>query len=241
MRVLSRELGVQPLTETTELYRAISAGHRARAESIAEPVPQTDELPLVGRGAELRRIADTFGALSDDGAVVVIEGESGVGKTRLAEEAIRALTSRGARVLTARPHAGERGLAYGVVAQLLRAAVGYDPDAVPEPLRGDAARLLPDLGPAPATSLDEPGTRQHFLESISRLIADSFDDRPGVVFVDDLHWCDPASLDALGYLGRRLLQRRILLLGGTAHRRARSRPARRAARRARARASGSAA
>ena len=34
-----------------------------------------------------------------------------------------------------------------------------------------------------------------------------------MVFVDDLHWCDPASLDALGYLGRRLLQRRILLLG----------------------------
>jgi DNA-binding SARP family transcriptional activator len=212
VRVLSRELGVQPLTETTELYRAISSGTELEPV-IAEPVPQTDELPLVGRGAELRRIADTFGALSDDGAVVVIEGESGVGKTRLAEEAIRALTSRGAHVLTARPHAGERGLAYGVVAQLLRAAIGSEPDAVPEPLRGDAARLLPDLGPAPTTSLDEPGTRQHFLESISRLIADSFDDRPGVVFVDDLHWCDPASLDALGYLGRRLLQRRILLLG----------------------------
>ncbi len=99
-----------------------------------------------------------------------------------------------------------------MVAQLLRAAIGDEPGDVPEPLRGDAARLLPDLGAAPATSLDEPGTRQRFLESISRLIADSFDDSPGVVFVDDLHWCDPASLDALGYLGRRLGQRRILLL-----------------------------
>ena len=211
VRVLSRELGVQPLTATTELYRAISAGTELEPV-IAEPVPQAGELPLVGRGAELRRIVDTFGGISDDGAVVVIEGESGVGKTRLAEEAIAALTTRGARVLAARPHAGERGLAYGVLAQLLRAAVGSDPGSVPEPLRGDAARLLPDLGPAPATSLDEPGTRQHFLESISRLIADSFGDTPGVVFVDDLHWCDPASLDALAYLGRRLLQRRILLL-----------------------------
>ncbi len=213
VRVLSRELGVQPLTETTELYRAISAGTPIEAEAtIAEPVPQADELPLVGRGSELRRIIETYGGITDDGAVVVIEGESGVGKTRLAEEAIRTLADRGARVITARPYAGERGLAYGVVAQLLRAAIGDEPGDVPEPLRGDAARLLPDLGTAPASSLDDPGTRQRFLESISRLIADSFDDSPGVVFVDDLHWCDPASLDALGYLGRRLLQRRILLL-----------------------------
>ena len=182
---------------------------------VAEPVPQARRA-AAGRPQQPSSgdIVDGFGAISDDGAVVRDRGR--VGRRQDPPRARRRSTrspSRGARVLT-RPAARRRaGLAYGVVAQLLRAAVGAGSGAVPEPLRAMRPGCSPSWGRAPATSLDEPGTRQHFLESISRLIADSFDDPPGVVFVDDLHWCDPASLDALGYLGRRLLQRRILLLG----------------------------
>ena len=65
------------------------------------------------------------------------------------------------------------------------------------------------MGPA---GLDDPGARLRFLEAITRLIAGAFDG-PGVVWIDDLQWCDPASLDALAYLARRLTDRPLLLLG----------------------------
>jgi len=59
-------------------------------------------------------------------------------------------------VIAARAQAGERGLAYGVVAQLLREAIGSEADALPQPLRGEAARLLPQLGAAPSGASTTP-------------------------------------------------------------------------------------
>ena len=212
VRVLDRELGVAPLNETTELYNSISTGTPPLPLAIEEETPPTGELALTGRDAELHRILDAFGCVGERGVLAVIEGESGVGKTRLAQEALVRLAQGGARVIVARPHAGEQGLAYGVIATVLRAAIDDGADAVPEALRGDIARLLPDFGAPPPTSLDEPGARLRFLEAISGLIAASFAAAAGVVFIDDLQWCDPASLEALAYLARRLDHRHLLLL-----------------------------
>jgi DNA-binding SARP family transcriptional activator len=211
VRVLNRELAVQPLSITTDLYNAISAGTTVQVV-VQEPAQPTGELRLVGRAAELRRLIQAFDAITKDGVFLVIEGESGVGKTRLAKEAIGVLQARGTRVIAARPQAGERGLAYGVVAQLMREAIGTRVDTLPQPLRDEAARLLPHLGPAASSSLDEPGAQLRFLESVCDIIAGAFEQTVAVVFVDDLHWCDPASLDALAYLARRLDGRRLLLL-----------------------------
>ncbi len=211
VRVLDRDLGVAPLIETTELYNAISAG-TAPVTRVAEDPPTTGELPMVGRERELRLILDAYGRIGERGVLAMIDGESGVGKTRLAQEAIAHLGRNDARVMVARPHAGEQGLAYGVIASLLRAMLTADSTSVPDALRGDAARLLPELGTPPPTGLDEPGARLRFLETIAHLIAGGFDDSPGVVFIDDLQWCDPASLDALAYVARRLDRRRLLLV-----------------------------
>jgi DNA-binding SARP family transcriptional activator/Flp pilus assembly protein TadD len=211
VRVLDRELGVQPLSATTELYNAISAPTAAQVV-VEEPARLVAALPLVGRAVELRRLVTSFEAIGDDGVLVMIEGESGVGKTRLAEEALGALQAGGTPVIAARAQAGERGLAYGVVAQLLREAIGSEADALPQPLRGEAARLLPQLGAAPSGRLDDPGCRLRFLESVCEIVAGRSRRAGAVVFVDDLHWCDPASLDALAYLARRLDDRRLMLL-----------------------------
>jgi len=211
VRVLDRELGVAPLLETTELYIAISSGTQPTLRVPVAPPPAT-ELELVGRGRELQQILDAYALVSDGagGRLAVIHGESGVGKTRLAREALARLSRDGARIVVARPHAGEVGLAYGVLATVLRAAIGQG--TVEEALRGDAARLLPELGTPPAAGLEDPGARLRFLEAITHLIGRTFDEVAGVVFVDDLQWCDPASLDALSYLARRLEHRRLLLL-----------------------------
>lgn len=213
VRVLDRELGVPPLAETTDLYNAVSAG----APVPSEPDPATEpalsgELMLVGRDRELARVLEAHAAIGRDGAFVVIDGESGVGKTRLAEEALNRLRARDVRVLTARPGAGEQGLAYGVVAAVLRAALSTGDLEVPATLRADGARLLPELGDPPASSLEEPGAQTRFLEAISELIELGCGAGTGVVFIDDLQWCDPASLGALAYLARRLTGRPLLLL-----------------------------
>jgi DNA-binding SARP family transcriptional activator/Flp pilus assembly protein TadD len=213
VRELDRELGVAPLSETTDLYNAINGGAAPTAIAAEPAAESAAELTLVGRSRELARLLDVHEATAEHGALVVIEGESGVGKTRLAQEAIAAIGTRGGRILAAHPHAGEQGLAYGVIAALLRDAFGADLVSVDEALRADAARLLPELGTPPPGSLDEPGARLRFLETISRLILAPFEETAGVVWIDDLQWCDPASLDALAYLARRLDGRRLMLLG----------------------------
>ena len=212
VRVLDRELGVRPLSETTELYNAVNEG---RSPAVTAPVPAVaaPAQPLVGRERQWARLTELHAGIAADGRMAAIEGESGVGKTRLAEELVAALRRRGAPGIAARASAGERGLAYGVVAQLLRAALELDAAAPPAHAAEEAARLLPELGHPPATSLDDPGARLRFLEAVGQLLARVGSEAvPGVVLVDDLHWCDPASLDALAYLGRRLDGRRLLLL-----------------------------
>ena len=212
VRVLDRELGVRPLAETTELYHAVNEGRRPAVAEIPPAVTAAAQ-PLVGRDVPWRLLSDLHAGISADGRMAVIEGESGVGKTRLAEELLAGLQAQGATVVSARPSPGEHDLAYGVVAQLLRTAVERLGDGLPGHCAGEAARLLPELGPPPPASLDDPGARLRFLEAVGQLIALACDGRvAGVVFVDDLHWCDPASLDALGYLARRLPGRRLLLI-----------------------------
>ena len=212
VRVLDRELGVRPLTETTELYNAVNEGRRPAVAEVPPAVAATAQ-PLVGRDAPWRALSELHAGIAADGRMAVIEGESGVGKTRLAEELLDALRAQGAAVVTARPSPGERDLAYGVVAQLLRTAVERVGAGLPEHCADEAARLLPELGPPPPSSLDDPGARLRFLEAVGQLIALACEGRlAGAVFVDDLHWCDPASLDALGYLARRLHGRRLLLI-----------------------------
>jgi DNA-binding SARP family transcriptional activator len=206
VRVLDRELGVSPLAQTTELYNALSAG-APPVTAAPEPPSPTGELPLVGRQEELARLAALYKRTPESGALVVIEGESGVGKTRLVREAIESFAS--AQVVRARPYPGEQRLAYGVIASVLREIIGTEPASVPSALLGDAARLVPELGEAPQSSLDEPGARLRFLDSISQLVAES---GAGVMFIDDLQWADPASLEALTYLARRLDRFRLLLI-----------------------------
>lgn len=210
VRVLDRELGVGPLAETTELYNSISAGTVAVAPLQPEP-PAGGELPLIGRQPELERLLAAQAASVADGQLLVIQGESGVGKTRLAQELISTLGEAGVAVASARPHAGEQTLAYGVLATLLRAALEQAPAPPGDEARGELARLLPELGTPSSPSLEEPGARLRFLEVLSGAIASALD-AGGVAFVDDLQWCDPASLEALTYLARRLDRFHFLLI-----------------------------
>jgi DNA-binding SARP family transcriptional activator/predicted ATPase len=228
VRTLSQELGVAPLEETAALFEQVSEGTLAPPSASAarrvDPPPVAGgpvELPLVGRTAELEELGAAHRAAAEDGHLAVAEGEAGIGKTRLASELLASAREAGAVVLAARCHDDEAGLPYAPVAELLSAALASADEwaeAVSPQRLADASLLLPELAgarpelPAPL-SPSEPAAQARLLEGVSAVIAAAcHGELPGVVFVDDVHAADSATLDVLAYLARRLGGRPLLLL-----------------------------
>jgi DNA-binding SARP family transcriptional activator len=232
VRALSQELGVGPLEETMTLYEQVNEGtlppppaaeappHGPPAAAAAGTPP---ELPLVGRAEDLERLVDAHARAQPDGGLAVIEGEAGIGKTRLARELMESARSGGAVVLGARCHDDEAGLPYGAIVEVLREAVGHAaaggwPERVPPHRLADASLLLPELAalgdelPDPLP-LEGPGAQVRLLESVAAVIGAACEGpRPGVVALDDVHAADEATLDSIAYLGHRLRGRALLLV-----------------------------
>jgi predicted ATPase len=252
VQVLEQELGVAPLEETTRLYQAIkenqppprpavwhianerfSVSAGVRSESgipptslpTAAPAPahSVASSPLVGRATEWAILHRAYAASRDSGQMMIIEGEAGIGKTRLAEEFLAALQRSGTIVLTARCYEGETHLAYGPIVAAIRAAIAQKGqtrwlESIPALWVSEAARLLPELATlrpnlAPAPALDSPGAQSRFFEGLRQIIlALCQGAQPGVFYVDDLHWADEATLDLMTYLARRLHEHPLCLL-----------------------------
>jgi predicted ATPase/DNA-binding SARP family transcriptional activator len=237
VRILDQELGVAPLEETTLLYRAIQEndlppqpvlserGPAVPREAEASPAqaPATAERSpdnlLVGRDAEWEALLEAYASIEEGGRVVVIEGEAGIGKTRLAEEFVAHVREGGASTVTARCYEGEKNLAYGPFIEGLSSALGREGGGLLKDLPAvslqEAARLLPDLAPdsSPAPPLDTPGARSRFFAEVVRVLQAILNGPPpGVLFLDDLHWADDASLGLLNYLIRRLDDKPLCVL-----------------------------
>jgi predicted ATPase/DNA-binding SARP family transcriptional activator len=187
--------------------------------------PLNANYPLVGRAREWSALANAYETIGSDGHVVILEGEAGIGKTRLAEEFLVHIQARGAAVAAARCYEGETHIAYGPVAAGLRAAIAQKDsvrrlEKIPLPWLVEASRLLPELitlhpGLPPAPPLDSPGAQSRFFEGLRQVllsICRLHGKHPGVIFFDDLHWADGASLDLLTYLLRRLHEQPLYLI-----------------------------
>jgi predicted ATPase/DNA-binding SARP family transcriptional activator len=179
--------------------------------------------PLVGRAAEWSTLTRAYAESRTSGQLVVIEGEAGIGKTRLAEEFIASARQQGAAIIAARCYEGETHLAYGPIVTGLRAAVAQQEHArrvakLPALWLSEAARLLPELASLrpetpPAPPLDSPGAQSRFFEALRQVIyALRGDVQPGLLFLDDVHWADGASLDLLTSLVRRLPENPLCLI-----------------------------
>lgn len=240
VRILDAELGVAPLEETTRLYELIRENRlepppvagRAPVQGAAPgPDPGAAQIqpdasrsvPLVGRAAEWRLLLEAYQAVGPDGRLVVLEGEAGIGKTRLAEEFLAQVQASGSLVFSARCYEGETHLAFAPIVEGLRGLLERRTGApwyqeLPDSALVESSRLLPELaalrpGLGSPQPLEGPGAQNRFLEGLSQTILTAVSGGvPGVIFLDDLHWADEASLDLLTYLVRRLQGRAALLL-----------------------------
>jgi DNA-binding SARP family transcriptional activator len=228
--VLESELGVAPLEETTRLYASIrDAGAPRDVQAAPQPTPSrragaagAPELPLVGRAKEWDELSRAYDAVAEDGRFVAVQGEAGIGKTRLVEDFLAWGRQRGATSISARSHEDETNLAYGLVIDALTSAVRAGrldwTGGLADRTLVEASRLVPELAEArhglpPAPALDGPGARSRFLEAVVEVLCAAVaGDRPGIVFLDDLHWADDSSLELVAYLVRRLRGRPVCIV-----------------------------
>ncbi|MFI0373392.1 ATP-binding protein [Actinomadura sp. 1N219] len=152
---------------------------------------------LIGRSGELHSLLE---AMTHPPAVALVEGEAGIGKTRLIHEALRQPPARGRRVLTGHCHPLREPFPYGPVFELLRGVAG-DRVAGLSPVCGALRPYLPELAdrlpPAPEP-LQDVRAREHRLFRAVRALLDALGDT--VMIVEDLHWADDGTRDLLRFL-----------------------------------------
>ncbi|GAB4503640.1 MAG: AAA family ATPase [Anaerolineales bacterium] len=218
-QTLRQELNVEPEAETLALAEEIVR----RAERRQPPQETLVPAPLVGREAEraalLRFVEGVFSKL---GGLVLLEGEAGVGKTRLLQELAREAEWRGAQVLWG--HAREaRGLKpYAPLVEAVQA--GLSPlrvSQIQQVVENVWLRVVfPLLSPHPALPALETAPplapaqeKARLVEAITHLLEGWAGIVPLVVILEDLHWADGDTLDLLPALARRLGPFGILMLG----------------------------
>ena len=245
-QLLWSELGVEPDPTTQRLYRDILAAsgqqpqaaltrasrdlpQRAARQIEVEdrPARRQPPFPLVGRHAQLAQLLSAADEVAAGrGKLIVVDGEEGIGKSRLVEELLWLTDGEPARelkpavrwtVLVGACHASERGLPYHPFVDLLTAAVaGYAQDvALPDIWLAEVARLVPDLVaqrpdlPTPAR-LDPQQEARRLFEGAARFLGAL--PGPRLLVIEDLHWADEGSLRLLDYLAHHEALRSTLLV-----------------------------
>ena len=161
---------------------------------------------MIGRDDELGTLRDALERLPDGACAVVVEGEPGIGKTILWEEALADATARGYRVLRTSGAQSEVQLLLGALGDLFQGVHDVVLPPLPAPQRHALAVAL-----LLEESEEQPDLRAlavAFLSALRTLAAQS----PVVVAVDDVQWLDPTTLGLLLFAARRLNEEPILFL-----------------------------
>ena len=189
--VLRRELGVDPLPETAQLASEIERAALPTRSPARLSLPLSVQRPptLIGREREWAAMQAAW----DAGQHVLLSGEPGVGKTRLMRDFVN--SHGGALHFEGRP--GDLNVPYSSQARTMARLLQLDL-ALPGWVRPELARLLPELGEAPTTP--DEAQRLRFYQAMTEVVRASVGSGPLIVAFDDLHFADPASLDAGQYI-----------------------------------------
>src|SRR5918999_1613136 len=236
VRVLLRdELGVSPAAGLTPLHeRLLLRGEPERPEETVPvaPAPALPELPLPGlvarserrsfvaRERELVRLRERWSAVRrGQGELVLLTGEPGIGKTRLAARFAAEAHAGGAAVIYGRADE-ETVVPYQPFVEALRHLVSHIDAGELEAVLGSGLAelrpLLPELLHAPPRSGGEPqpeNGRHALFEAASALLDHVARRRPLIVLVEDLHWADKPTLLLLRQVVRRAEAAPMMVLG----------------------------
>ncbi len=208
---LAQEVNTEPSPALQQLVHRVEREQGNRiVDEVEIPVDPALEARLVGREAPWRTLTQAWATVSRRaGRVVLIDGDAGVGKTRLAEEFLRWAALEGATILRGHAHDTQTGLPYGPVVEALRdgleapGAAGTAPEwltevtrLVPE-LRRRYPALREPLAPADAAE------RWRLFEGVTQLLLALAAERPTLMLIDDLQWCDRETCALLDFLARR--------------------------------------
>jgi hypothetical protein len=163
--------------------------------------------PLVGREGELQAIAGLLVGVRESGAALIVRGDAGIGKSALLAAARSTATNNDMLVLSTAGVQSETDLPFAGLHQLLRPIL--DRLRGLPPVQRDAARAA--FGMAPA------GGAEPFLIGLAALglLSDAAEDKPLALLVEDAHWLDRPTADALAFVGRRVDSDPIVLLAAT--------------------------
>lgn len=181
-----------------------------------------DAAPFVGRGNEYGLLIGLVARLTvGTGHTVLIEGEPGIGKSRLLREVARYAHAQDLPTLATNCYEIERAIPYQPVIDLITRVLDLIPAATLRTLApvslAELAALVPELGERipdlPQLSNDFPEARQARLSrAVDQLLEAARGSRPIVLMVDDIQWVDDASAQVLHYLARHAAQRPALVI-----------------------------
>jgi serine/threonine protein kinase/tetratricopeptide (TPR) repeat protein len=215
--ILERELATEPSPATQEVYEHLMQQGTASTPMASAPTSLLATTPLVGRAHEWVQLEEAWQhALAWRPHFVLLLGEAGIGKTRLAEELLASVERQGLSTASARCYVAEGEASYAPVAEWLRAEPLRRPlSALAALWLTEVARVVPEIllersdlpSPDPLT---ESWQYQRFREALARATLGAR--QPLLLLLDDLQWCDQETLAWLHYLLRFEPQARCLII-----------------------------
>src|SRR5918992_911879 len=171
---------------------------------------------FVGRSGQLAELeAALHDAVDKRSTLVLVAGESGVGKSRLLDELVVRARERDALVLVGDcVELGEGELPYAPLLGALRPLLrdGHPAfDALPDPLRAALTAVLPGLGDRVGTGGE--ASQSSVFEALLALLEGLAQERLVLLAIEDLHWSDSSTRHFLSFLSRTLCGERIVVVG----------------------------
>jgi predicted ATPase len=212
------ELTLKGLRHPVSAYRVIGRRHHDPRRA-AERAPGA---VLVGRHDQLRHLESALGdAREGVGRVVLLAGEPGIGKTRLAEELAHRASATHTGVAWGRCSDQEGAPAFWpwmqVIAELVRERGKSRVRAALEPSAAVIAQIVPEVGALtegvpPPSALEPAAARFRLYDSVTVFLRRLAGDRPVVILLEDLHWADVASLQLLAHVAAQISDAAIMVL-----------------------------